>query len=176
MLVRNLAVAAIAAAASLPLGNSIAFAQEGPGSPEAVTEEDGKHFDAEGNPTFKVEADGTVDWYIFSGYRRYHADCHVCHGPDGAGSSYAPALADSLKRMTYPEFLAVVAQGRQNTAAGKESVMPSFGTNLNVMCYIDDLYIYLRARAQGDLPRGRPAKRQEKPASFAEAESACMGS
>ena len=40
--------------------------------------------------------------------------------------------------------------------------MPAFGTNLNAMCYIDDLYIYLRARAQGDLPRGRPAKKAAK--------------
>ena len=56
----------------------------------------------------------------------------------------------------------VVAGGRQNVGSGKENVMPSFGTNLNVMCYIDDLYIYLRARAQGDMPRGRPPKRNGK--------------
>jgi hypothetical protein len=53
--------------------------------------------------------------------------------------------------------------------------MPAFGTNLNVMCYIDDIYVYLRARAQGDIPRGRPPKREEKPESYAEAENACMG-
>ena len=56
--------------------------------------EDGKYFDADGNPTFKIQEDGTVDWYTFSGYRRYHSDCHVCHGPDGVGSSYAPALVN----------------------------------------------------------------------------------
>ena len=58
-----------------------------------------RSYDADGNPTFKIEPDGTVDWYIYSGYRRYHADCHVCHGPDGEGSSYAPALVDSVKRI-----------------------------------------------------------------------------
>ena len=56
-------------------------------------DEDGKWLTAEDVPTFKVEEDGSVDWYTFSGYRRYHADCHVCHGPDGQGSSYAPAIA-----------------------------------------------------------------------------------
>ena len=56
---------------------------EGPGDPAAVKSEDGKYFDKEGNPTFKVGADGTVDWYTYSGYRRYHSECHVCHGPDG---------------------------------------------------------------------------------------------
>ena len=68
-----------------------------------------------------------------------------------------------------------MANGRQNVGQGQENVMPAFGTNLNVMCYIDDLYIYLRARAQGDLPRGRPAKQADKPAAAAEAEKACFG-
>jgi methanol metabolism-related c-type cytochrome len=176
MLARSMAVLVLAAAACFPV-MSYVVAQEStpPGDPAPVTEEDGKSFDADGNPTFKIEADGTVDWYVFSGYRRYHADCHVCHGPDGMGSSYAPALAESMKRLGYTDFLAIVASGRQNTGAGKENVMPAFGTNLNVMCYIDDIYIYLRARAQGDLPRGRPAKRADKPEAYAAAESQCMG-
>jgi hypothetical protein len=43
----------------------------------------GKYYDKEGNPTFKVQSDGRVDWSTYSGFRRYHSDCHVCHGPDG---------------------------------------------------------------------------------------------
>ena len=46
---------------------------------------------------YAVKDDGTVDWYTYNGYRRYHSECHVCHGPDGLGSSFGPALADSLK-------------------------------------------------------------------------------
>ena len=49
--------------------------------------EDGKYFDAQGEPTYHIAADGTVDWYTYSGFRRYHSECHVCHGPDGLGSS-----------------------------------------------------------------------------------------
>src|SRR5690606_33542757 len=101
-------------------------------------EEDGKYYDADGNPTFKVEDDGTVDWFTFSGYRRYHADCHVCHGPDGVGSSYAPALAKTMKNIDYATFLSIVAEGRKNLGAGKENVMPAFGENKNVYCYMDD--------------------------------------
>lgn len=72
---------------------------DGPGDPTAVKkEDDGKWLDKEGNPTYKISADGTVDWFTYSGYRRYHSDCHVCHGPDGMGSTYAPALKDSVKR------------------------------------------------------------------------------
>jgi hypothetical protein len=43
------------------------------------------------------------------------------------------------------------------------------------MCYIDDIYIYLKARADGVLPRGRPAKRSEKPEAAEANEKACFG-
>jgi methanol metabolism-related c-type cytochrome len=138
-------------------------------------EENGKYFNAGDEPTFKVEADGTVDWYTFSGFRRYHSECHVCHGPDGEGSSYAPALKDSAMAMGYWDFIAVVAGGRERVDAADNQVMPSFGTNNNVMCYIDDIWVYLRARGADAIPRGRPAKRADKPAAFTEAEHACMG-
>src|SRR4051794_18853824 len=96
----------VAAALIVAASGGIAFAQ-GVVDPAAVKSEDGKYLDKEGNPTFKVAADGTVDWYTSSGYRRYHSECHVCHGPDGMGSTYAPALTDSLKSMTYGAFLEV---------------------------------------------------------------------
>ena len=151
-------------------------AAEPPGDAKAVKEEGGKYFDANGDPTFNVTEDGTVDWYTFSGFRRYHSDCHVCHGPAGAGSSYAPALTDSLKNINYGDFLEVVTNGRQKVGGGQNSVMPAFGVNQNVMCYADDIYIYLRARANGAGGTGRPPKKAEKPAAFTEAEAACMGS
>ncbi len=61
------------------LGGSVALA-DGSGDPAAVKNENGKYEDKDGNPTFKVQADGTVDWYTYSGYRRYHSECHVCDG------------------------------------------------------------------------------------------------
>jgi methanol metabolism-related c-type cytochrome len=137
----------------------------------AAYEEDGKYFTAEDVPTFNVTEDGTVDWYTFSGFRRYHAECHVCHGPDGQGSSFAPALGESVQTLDYYDFVGTVAQGRERG----NSVMPSFGTNLNVMCYLDDIYVYLKAVGTEAIPRGRPAKRAEKPEGATEAEHACMG-
>ncbi len=132
----------------------------------------GKFFNAEDVPTFNVTADGAVDWYTFSGFRRYHAECHVCHGPDGQGSSYAPALAQSAVDMDYYDFVDVVVNGRKNG----NNVMPSFGDNSNVMCYLDDIYVYLKAVGSEAIPRGRPAKKADKPDAFTEAENACMGS
>ena len=169
MMIRVLATASIVALTSLALA-------ETPGDPASVETLDGKNYDAEGIPTFAISDDGTVDWNTYSGFRRYHAECHVCHGPDGLGSSYAPALTDSVASMGYYDFYDVVVNGQQDVGhGGGQNVMPAFGTNPNVMCYLDDIYVYLRARAQGDLPRGRPAKKEAKSDAFTEAEDACMG-
>jgi methanol metabolism-related c-type cytochrome len=147
----------------------------GTDDPTAVSEKDGRYQDKDGNPTYKVQPDGTVDWATFSGFRRYHAECHVCHGPDGEGSSYAPALKNSLKTIPYPEFLSIVAAGRENVSSSQENVMPSFGENKNVTCYLDDIYVYLRAREHEAVPRGRPAKHEEKSEAVKKAETDCMG-
>ena len=60
--------------------------------------------------TFSPEApyyveDAKVDFGTYNGFRRYHSECHVCHGPAGLGSSYAPALMKSLQDLTYNQFI-----------------------------------------------------------------------
>jgi hypothetical protein len=65
--------------------------------------------------------------------------------------------------------------GRKNVNTAQESVMPAFGDNPNVACYMDDLYIYLRARANDAVGRVRPPKREDKPDAYTQAETACMG-
>jgi len=141
----------------------------------AKKEKDGKWQTGDGTPTYDIASDGTVDWYTFSGFRRYHSECHVCHGPDGEGSTYAPGLVESLKTMSYPEFMLIVATGKEELRTDKQSKMPALGNNLNVACYLDDIYVYLKARADGVLPRGRPAKRADKPAAAEAHEKACFG-
>ena len=148
---------------------------EPPGDPAVAKNDEGKYRDKNGDPTYKVAADGTVDWYLYSGFRRYHSECHVCHGPDGEGSTYAPALKNSLKTIGYAEFYGIVVSGKQDLAAGAEKVMPAFAENKNVMCYLDDIYVYLRARSNEAVPRGRPAKHEDKPAPFDAAQAKCMG-
>jgi hypothetical protein len=110
---RHVVVLLMVAAGFSVVDARLVFA-DGSGDPATVKNEDGKYYDKEGNPTFKVQSDGTVDWSTYSGFRRYHSDCHVCHGPDGEGSSYAPALSNSLKTMNYPDFSNVVVNGRKN--------------------------------------------------------------
>lgn len=136
--------------------------------------ENGRWYTADGIPTFKMSEDGTVDFATFSGYRRYSAECHVCHGPDGEGSTYAPALKTSVLNIDYYEFQEVVASGKQEVNAAANLVMPAFGTNRNVWCYIDDIYAYLIARGVEALPRGRPAKKEAKSDEFVAQENSCM--
>jgi len=148
---------------------------DGSGDPTAVKSDEGKWVDKEDVPTFKVAPDGTVDWYTYVGFTRYSSECLRCHGPDGMGSSYAPALMESIKRLSYTDFYAVVAGGKQNVSASQELVMPANGENKNVMCYIDAIYVYLRARADDAIGRGRPGKHAAKPEAYTKAEDECMG-
>ena len=140
----------------------------------AVTSEGGKYFDEEGNPTYRVGEDGTVDWFTYNGFRRYHSECHVCHGPAGLGSSLAPVLVNSMKDLSYDDFLEVVVNGRERVGVATQQKMPGFGLNRNVMCFIDDLYVYLMARADQAIGRGRPRKKEPKSDDAREAEAACM--
>ncbi|QXX73693.1 c-type cytochrome, methanol metabolism-related [Methylovirgula sp. HY1] len=158
----------------ISVGHSLAFA-DGSGDPAAVKQTNGEWYDKAGNPTFKIEKDGTVDWYTSVGYLQYGANCMVCHGPDGLGSSYAPNLTNSLKTMSYAEFYGIVVGGKRNVSASQDLVMPAWGTNKNVMCHLDAIFIYLRARSDGALGRGRPNKVGPKPAGFDKAEDQCFG-
>ena len=116
---------------------------------------------------------GKVDFGTYNGYRRYHNSCHRCHGPDAVGSSFAPSLMESLRELDEEQFLNIVVNGRidgrignsndntpsrPSSAAGEKNVMPSFGLDPNVAEYLDDLYAYVKARSDGALGPGRPAR------------------
>ncbi len=150
-------------------------------SQEGAKYEDGKWVLPDGTPTYHIcKKDGNyvVDWATYNGYRRYHSECHVCHGPNALGSTYAPALHDSLQRLTYSDFIGTVASGRVHDEAGTKFVMPAFGDNKNVMCFINDLYAYIKARSSDGLPAGQLGgrNRDEKPEEAKAAEKACLGS
>ncbi|GAN76198.1 c-type cytochrome, methanol metabolism-related [Acidisphaera rubrifaciens] len=161
-------------AAILLLAATGAVRADGSGDPKPVSEDAGKYMDKDGNPTFNIK-DGKVDFYTYIGYVRYAANCLQCHGPDGLGSTYAPSLVNSLQHLSYPQFMATVAGGKKDVSAAQTLVMPSLGTNKNVMCYIDAIYVYLRARSDGALDRERPKAHEPKPKGFQEAEDSCMG-
>lgn len=143
--------------------------------PAVEQQANGMWLNKDGNPTPTVATDGTPGWFVFSGYRRYGANCLVCHGPDALGSTYAPALIDSLKVLSYEQFLRTVSGGKQDVSSSQTLVMPAFGANKNVQCYINDIYVYIRARSLGLWGREQPSKHEPKPKVYADAETACLG-
>ncbi|MCU7847494.1 MAG: c-type cytochrome, methanol metabolism-related [Candidatus Thiodiazotropha sp. (ex Lucinoma kastoroae)] len=98
---------------------------------------------------------GKVDFGTYNGFRRYHADCHVCHGPAGMGSVYAPALLESLKTLSWGDFVTVIVQGRVGL---NNMVMPPFAENRDVLANMSDIYAYLKARADGVIGPIRPKR------------------
>ncbi|MBF2759498.1 MAG: c-type cytochrome [Ectothiorhodospiraceae bacterium AqS1] len=91
-----------------------------------------------------------VDLWLVRGYRAF-SQCQVCHGLDGTGSTIAPSLLDKMLEIDHARYVDVVTNGYQ----GQVGVMPAWKENPNVMKYIDQLYAYLMARADGTLPAGR---------------------
>lgn len=136
---------------------------------------DGRYRNKDGDPQPVATKDYMVDWGTWNGFRRYHDACHVCHGPNALGSTFAPALADSLKTMDYNTFVATVSAGRTVNRAGTEYVMPTFGQDKNIMCYIDDIYTYIKARSLGIMPPGRPNGREDISPDAKKAAEDCTG-
>jgi methanol metabolism-related c-type cytochrome len=123
----------------------------------AITESTGtyKDFIFSADEPYFVQ-NGKVDFGTYNGFRRYHSECHVCHGPAGMGSSYAPALMKSLETLTFKDFVEVIVNGKSSQ---ENFVMPSFADNMNVLPYLHDLYAYLKARSDGVIKGAkRPAK------------------
>jgi len=98
----------------------------------------------------------TIDMNTYKGYLYYGDQCMRCHGPDGAGSSYAPNLTQSLKVMSKEDVENTIINGRKHVDQSNDKVMPAFGTNQDVVENIDNIYAYLLARSDGALGRGHP--------------------
>ena len=95
-----------------------------------------------------------VDKKTYIGWRTYHAFCHVCHAQDAVGSTFAPSLLDRLNDIDKAQYLNSIAEGY----TGQVGVMPAWKDNPNVNKRYEELYAYLKARADGVLPPGRPKR------------------
>jgi len=89
----------------------------------------------------------------YDGWRQYSVNCARCHGQDALPNPVAANLLVSLKSggpIDTPEkFREVVTKGRP------ERGMPAFGTSLTPE-QIDAIYAYVKGRAEGRIPPGRP--------------------
>lgn len=96
----------------------------------------------------------SVDKKTYLGWRTFGGYCAVCHAQDGVGSTFAPDLTTIMKTMDKKRFVEVITNGYQ----GSIGVMPGWKANKAIMKKMDHIYGYLKARANGDLKKGRPAK------------------
>ena len=100
------------------------------------------------------EADGcTVDRATYVGWQVFHRSCHVCHAANAVGSEFAPNLLPRILQMDSRKFLNVMETGY----AGEAEMAP-WGENADVRPYFLELWRYLSARANGDLPPGEPRR------------------
>ncbi|MGH8223064.1 MAG: c-type cytochrome [Woeseiaceae bacterium] len=123
--------------ASVPVGDAA--------TPVPYTVECGQ-VDDDGEPFCYVDRDTYIGW------RTFHGFCHVCHAQDAVGSTFAPPLIDRMQ--TFDLFVERTANGY----TGQVGVMPPWKDNPNVSKRYAELYSYLRARADGVLPPGRPKR------------------
>ena len=109
-----------------------------------------------GNESLVEMQYGWMDFATYKGWRAYHAECHVCHGPDAMGSTYAPSLMVSVTQgLSYDDFFNVIMNGRgEDEGAQKGNVMPAYGANTNVAPHVEDIFRYVKARADGKIRRG----------------------
>lgn len=153
--------AACLLAACLPLacameaGSGLAAAPPGAAQDSSApsAESDQKYYDVDCN---QVDEEGNpvcvTDRATYVGWRTFHATCHACHGQNAVGSSFAPSL---MKPIDKERFVDVVTNG----FTGQIGVMPAWGQNPNVKDFIDELYAYQQARADGVLKPGRPKRK-----------------
>jgi mono/diheme cytochrome c family protein len=113
----------------------------------------GPQVDAVDGKFYQV-VDGKVDARTYNGFRRYHAGCNHCHGRTAwVRCSGLP----SWKSFPMSKHSGAVRDGRFNGP----SVMKGFADDPNVAPYVDDIYAYPQARADGVLGRGRPARLEQ---------------
>jgi len=108
-----------------------------------------------GKPTDEAAKSGglKVSRLEYEGWRQYSVNCARCHGQDVLPNPVAANLLVSLGAggpMDTPEkFLQVTSKGRP------ERGMPAFGTLLTPE-QINAIYAYVKGRAEGRIPPGRP--------------------
>jgi mono/diheme cytochrome c family protein len=91
----------------------------------------------------------------YEGWRQYSTHCARCHGQDVLGN---PVAADLLKSVgpggpvaDHDAFVSVVKLGRPSRG------MPAFASVLTD-AQIDAMYAYVKGRADGKIPPGRPVR------------------
>jgi mono/diheme cytochrome c family protein len=100
----------------------------------------------------------TVELPLYRAWQQFSLQCARCHGEDGQGTSFGPSLLHALGPdgdvNSHDAFVDVLTHGRPDKG------MPSAAKMGLDSTYFDGLYAYLKARSDGRLHGGRPARRE----------------
>lgn len=107
-------------------------------------------------PGTKAAEQCTVDAATYVGWRTFHTHCFQCHGGSALGSTFAPNLLDRVNQNVDLQRLSDVLE---HGFTGRVGAMPAFAKNTQVLNARENIYLYLRARADGVLPPGRPVRK-----------------
>ncbi len=141
-----------------PWASAPAASAEGtpPATTPAATSSNDVDWDAYRRQTEAAPRD-TLAPDAYRGWKQFELNCSRCHGEFGVGTSFGPSLVVSLKNggtvPDYASFLSVVCGGR------KEKGMPAWCELGLDQDKIQDIYSYLKLRADGKIGVGRPAQR-----------------
>jgi mono/diheme cytochrome c family protein len=148
----------------------IFFAQAAVADQDSATESSTEFYRVTGN---------SVDANTFVGYNVYHQVCVRCHGVGGEGSDFAPNLIDSIEYLSPVQFKIKVLHRfavkfsnedrvgmeqamfeeirKQNQRdEGALANMPRWENNPMVSENIQNIYRYLKARADGVIGADKP--------------------
>lgn len=103
--------------------------------------------------SYTVTEGNKLDPQTYRGYLIYRNWCARCHGTFAQGLA-GPNLAKSLNQASKDEFMQVLIKGKK----GRIGIMPSFQDNPQVINGREQLYNYLRARADNAIGPVQPAQ------------------
>lgn len=92
---------------------------------------------------YTVTNETQLDGETFRGFQIFRNWCARCHGTYGQGLA-APNLAVSLNQMTKADFIRVLREEKVSAHGS-----PGWSANTQVMGHREQLYRYLKARADG---------------------------
>ena len=101
-------------------------------------------------PAAEGDAVCRTDLAVFLGKRTFDEYCASCHARDALGSSFAPNLAERARGLTHDQFMDLLERGY----GGEARAMTRWAAVPAVRNYAEPLWVYLSARAAGDLPPG----------------------
>jgi mono/diheme cytochrome c family protein len=103
----------------------------------------------------------TLSVEAYQGWKQFELNCSRCHGEYAVGTSFAPALVVSLRDggtiPTKEIFIQTVCAGRP------EKGMPSWCALGLELDKINNIYAYVKGRADGKIHPGRPAAKAADP-------------